>query len=719
MDISALLNFSLPLTNPILIFSVILFIILFSPIILNKMSIPALIGLIIAGIFIGPNGFNFIARDSSIELFGTVGLLYIMFISSLEMDIAQFKRNSNKSLIFGIYTFSLPMILGTVSSYYILKFSWPTSILLASMYASNTLITYPIVSKLGIVKSRSVNISVGATVITTVAALLVLAVIVSMHTGDLGPGFWLTLIISVIVSSAIILFVFPLVARWFFKTYDDNVGQYIFVLGMVFMGAFLAQVAGIEPIIGAFLVGLALNRLIPDTSPLMNRIEFVGSALFIPFFLIGVGMLIDFRIFFKHPEAILVAVVMTVVATLTKYVAAWLSQKTFRFTVDERRVMFGLTNAQAASTLAAVLVGYNVIIGISPDGLPIRLLNDSVLNGTILMILITCTIASFATQKGAQNVALEEASTEEPEEIGVDERILIPISNTETVEELINLSVTVKTAKKKVKLIGLHILDNLAAGSAAEKEGMKLMDKAEKIASATDNTLSSIIRYDSNVVNGIVNVVKENKVTDLIIGLHQKKGLTDSYLGALAQGVLNYCDTTTMIYKAEQPLSTIKRYLVFVPDNAEKEIGFPFWLAKMWNVGRNTGAKLIFYGSEIIIEMLQGIQKNHPVEADFVVFPNWDDFLVLARDVKSDDGLVFVLSRKNYQSYHLLMARIPYYLNTYFKGINFILVYPRQLGIEASIGFDPTTSSMYDPLTTNFERFDNVIKTLGKLISRK
>jgi Kef-type K+ transport system membrane component KefB/nucleotide-binding universal stress UspA family protein len=719
MNLVEYLQFTIPLSNPILIFSVILFIILFSPIILNKMTIPPLIGLIIAGVVFGPNGFNLIERDSSIQLFGTVGLLYLMFMSSMEMDIGQFKRNSGKSLVFGIYTFVFPMLLGTLSSVYILGFSWITSILLASMYASNTLITYPIVSKLGIIKNRAVNISVGATVITTVAALMVLAVIVSMHTGEVGPGFWLQLIISIIVSSSIILFIFPILARWFFKRYDDNVAQYIFVLGMVFMGAFLSQVAGIEPIIGAFLVGLALNRLIPNTSPLMNRIEFVGSALFIPFFLIGVGMLIDFRIFFENTDAIIVAVVMTVVATTTKYLAAWLTQKTFRFSVNERRVMFGLTNAQAASTLAAVLVGYNVIIGYTETGLPIRLLGESVLNGTILMILITCTIASFATQKGAQNIALEESSSEEVSGEIEEERILIPFSNAESVEELVHLSITVKSARKNVRLIGLHILDDLTHGSAAEKEGRKLMEKAEKVAASTDNILSPILRYDSNVVNGIVNVVKENKITDLIIGLHQKKGLTDSYLGNLAQGVLNHCDTTTMIYRAEQPLSTIIRYLIFVPDNAEKEIGFPFWLVKIWNIGRNTGAKLIFFGNIEIIELLKGIQKSHPIEAEFTIFPNWDDFLVLSREIKSDDSLVFVLSRKNYPSYHQLMSKIPHYLNNYFTGSNFLLVYPRQLDIERNVGFDPTTSSMFDPFSDNLEKLEGLLKIIGKLISRK
>lgn len=293
MDLLTVLNITLPLTNPVLIFSVILFIILFSPIFLNRISIPPLVGLIIAGAVFGPNGLNLIARDSSIELFGTVGLLYLMFISSMEMDMNQFRRNSGKSLVFGFFTFIIPMILGILTGIYLLRLSTVSAVLLASMYASNTLISYPIVSKMGIVKSRAVNISVGATIITTLAALLVLAVIVRMHNGGAGFSFWVNLGAGIVVSLSVIFYLFPLLTRWFMKRYEESVAQYIFVLALVFMGAFLAQIGGIEPILGAFMTGLALNRLIPNTSPLMNRIDFVGNALFIPFFLISVGMLID------------------------------------------------------------------------------------------------------------------------------------------------------------------------------------------------------------------------------------------------------------------------------------------------------------------------------------------------------------------------------------------------------------------------------------------
>src|SRR5690554_1639649 len=395
MILLAELHFSLPLDNPVLIFSLILFIILFAPLLLNRVKIPQLIGLIIAGAIIGPYGFHLMARDSSVVLFGTVGLLYLMFLAGLEIDLGDFKKNRNKSIIFGMITFTIPMILGTLAGLYLLGFNLTTSILVASLLASHTLIAYPIVSKLGIAKNKAVNITVGGTMITDTLALLVLAVIAGMSTGEINNAFWIRLGISIAIFGAIVGLVFPLLGRWFFKKYDDNISQYIFVLGLVFLGAFLAEAAGIEAIIGAFMAGLALNRLIPHTSPLMNRIEFVGNALFIPFFLIGVGMLVDLRVFFLDINTLYVAGVMTFVALSAKYIAAYFSQKVFKFSKAQRDVVYGLSSAQAAATLAAVLVGYNIILGENPDGEPIRLLDDSVLNGSILMILITCTVASF------------------------------------------------------------------------------------------------------------------------------------------------------------------------------------------------------------------------------------------------------------------------------------------------------------------------------------
>ncbi len=713
-------DWTLPLKNPVLIFSLILFIILFAPIILNKFKIPHLIGLIIAGAVIGTNGLNLMRRDSSIILFGTVGLLYIMFLAGLEIDLADFKKNSRKSVIFGLYTFMIPMLLGTLSGLYLLQFSLPTSILFASMFASHTLIAYPIVSKLGVTKNKAVNITVGGTVITDTLALLVLAVIVGISTGDISKEFWVKLGISIAAFVLVIMFGFPIIGRWFFKRFDDHISQYIFVLGMVFLGAFLAEAAGIEAIIGAFLAGLALNRLIPRTSPLMNRIEFVGNALFIPFFLIGVGMLIDYRAFFKDLETIKVAIVMTSIGTLSKYCAAWLTQKTFRFSIDERRLIFGLSNAQAAATLAAVLVGYNIILGQTESGEPVRLLNESVLNGTILMILITCTIATFVAQKGAQNIAAMEATNEEVDEREEEEKILISIHNPETIEELMNLSTTIKSKKNKMGLYALNIISSENSDEVAYKKARKMLDKAIEIASSTDNQLNDLVRYDLNVVNGITNTVREQKITDLILGLHKKVGISDSFLGNLTEGILTKCNVNTLIYKPSQPLATIKKHVIIVPKMAEKELGFYAWLGKVWNIGRNTGAKLVFYATEQTLHAIKEVHKKHHIDAEFHEFSDWEDFLVLSRNIKSDDNLVIVMSRKNRPSYDDNMPKIPKYLNKYFQANNFILIFPVQIGVsEETVIDDFKNPSVLEPIKENIGRLDSIGKSISKLFRKR
>ncbi|HOI86817.1 MAG TPA: cation:proton antiporter [Lentimicrobium sp.] len=715
MVLLSILDSTLPLTNPVLKFLLILIIILFAPILLNKFKIPHLLGLIIAGAIIGPNGIYLMERDSSIILSGTAGLLYIMFLAGLEIDLADFKKNSGKSIIFGLYTFTIPMVMGILAGYYILEFTMPTSILLASMFASHTLIVYPIISKLGVVKNKAVNITVGGTMITDTLALLVLAVIVGMTTGEVNSEFWIKLSVSILVFGLIIMLLFPLIGRWFFKRYEDNVSQYIFVLVMVFLGAVLAEIAGIEAIIGAFLAGLALNRLIPPTSPLMNRVEFVGNAIFIPFFLIGVGMLIDYRAFFKDFETIRVAAVMIVVATSAKFTAAWLTQKTYRFSVDERRLIFGLSNAQAAATLAAVLVGYNIIIGETEAGEPIRLLSDSILNGTVLMILFTCTIASFVAQKGAKNIALLDSSDSAMEDEDQLEKILIPISNFETTDELVNLGVTIKSKKNRDGLFALSIVDNSLVDGAADKNAKKILRKAAVTAASTDNIMHELLRYDLSIVNGITSVIRENRITDLILGLHVKKGISDTFLGHLTEGILSKCNTTTLIYKPAQPFNTIKRHIIIVPENAEKELGFPFWLLKIWNIARNSGARLLFYANKETIKIISAIKSKHPIEGDFVEFSEWDDFLILARDIQQDDNLIIILSRKDKPSYHENMTRIPSYLNKYFKETSYILVYPMQVGVTDSLQIDLTNPSLLEPL----EKIDEIGKTIAKIFKRR
>lgn len=710
--LSDILN--LPLTNPVLIFSVILFIILLAPIILHRLRIPELIGLIIAGAVLGPNGLYIMARDSSIELFGTVGLLYIMFIAGLEIDMADLKKNSGKTLVFGFYTFVIPMILGVVTSVYILDFSWPTSVLLASMYASHTLITYPIVSKYGITKNRVVSIAIGGTIITCILALLVLAIVVGMVTGEINSQFWMKLGIFGVLFVFIVMVVFPMLGRWFFKRYEDSVGQYIFVLALVFMASFLAEAAGLEAVIGAFLAGLALNRLIPNTSALLNRIDFVGNAIFIPFFLIGVGMLVDFRAFTGSWSAILVAVVMTVIATVAKFLAAWITEKSFKLTRDEGRLLFGLSNAQAAATLAAVLIGYEVVLGTGTDGQPIRLLNEDVLNGTIIMILFTCTIASFVTQKGAQNIVLAEMTEDSiGDSSDAEERILIALSKSETVKELVDLGMAIKSQRNKAQMVAVSIVKSDNTEPGKEKNSRLLLESAAKTAAATDHQIETVLRYDLNIVNGIRNVAKEHKITDIVIGLRTQKEISDTFLGKLTEEVLSKCATTTLAYRPMQPMSTVKRYILFIPESAEKEVGFPYWLISIWNIGKNVGTKMMFYGHQNVLSILKEVHAKHTINAEFHEFTNWDNFPEVAKGIRENDALILVMSRPDYPSYSRHMAYVPTYLNKYFNTINCILIYPLQLGMEEDMSTFRSIS-----MINHLDGIDGLGNVIGQLFKR-
>jgi nucleotide-binding universal stress UspA family protein len=407
---------------------------------------------------------------------------------------------------------------------------------------------------------------------------------------------------------------------------------------------------------------------------------------------------------------------MTVVATSAKVIAAWLAQKSFKFSVDERRLMFGLSNAQAAATLAAVLVGYNVIIGETASGEPVRLLNDSILNGTIIMILVTCTIATLTAQKGGKNISLNESSAIDNSDSENTEKILIPVNNPDTIEELVNLSMILKSADNKTGLFALNVINNdTNAGHEGDLKAKKMLEKAVKTASSADVQLNRLLRYDINPVNGITGVIKEHNITDLILGIHVVTGISPSFLGKFTEGILAKCNTTTFVYKSAQPISTIKRHIVIIPVNAEKEIGFPFWLAKIWNIPRNTGAKLVFYASEATIKIIKKIQSKHPIEADFILFDDWDDFLIISRDVKTDDGLIIVLSREKKPSFQTNMNSIPNYLNKYFQPNNYMLVYPMQIGVNDMETIDLNNPSLIEPI----EKLDELGKNIARLFKRK
>ncbi len=677
-----------PIEDPILKFLLIMAIVLLTPLVLNKLKIPYLLGLIIAGAVIGPHGLNLVLRDSSIILSGSAGMLYILFTAGLEMDMADFKQSSVRSLAFGLYTYLFPMLFGVVSGYGILGYSLPSSLLLGALFASQTLIAYPIISKLGITRDKAVTIAVGGTIIVDMLALVTLTVVTGLATGSTDTTFWYRLGASIVACSFVILWFFPRLGRWFFKRCSDNVSQYVFVLVIVFSGAFLTQLAGLEPIIGAFLAGLAMNRLIPSTSPLMNRVEFVGNAIFIPFFLLSVGMLIDYRAIFSGWETLEVAAVMIVMVTLSKYIAAALTAKTFRLSGDQRRMLFGLSVAHVAGTLAVVMVGYNLILGYEADGTPIRLLGEAVLNGTILMILVTCTISTFMTQQAAHRIAIEGPQAERRAETG--EHVLIPVSHPQTVSEAVGLGIAV-TKQKHRSLYALRALDNQSASEEQVAAAEKMLLSAAEASASAGIHMHRLMRYDVNIVNAIVSVVRERNITDLVLGMHRAPEHAnalntlgrESVLGTTIPAILSRTNVTTYIYHAVQPLSTVKRHLVYIPPRGELEQGFETWVLRIRHLAHDTGAKLIFYGTASTIAYLQ--RKPRKVDiADYVTQEHaWENLDTLFSDVKEDDSVWVIMSRRDRISYHAAMHRLPAYVEEHFATMNHILLYPVQAGSES------------------------------------
>lgn len=672
-------HIKLPITDPTWIFFLVLIIILFAPILLNRLRIPHIIGMILAGVFIGEHGFNILTRDSSFQLFGRVGLYYIMFLAGLEMNMGDFKQNKGKALMLGLLAFIIPISIGLVTNLTLLKYGIATSILLASMYASHTLVAYPIVIRYGVSRHRSVSIAVGGTAVTDTLTLLVLAVVSGMYKGETSDMFWIWLVLKVILLGALIIYLFPRIGRWFFRRYDDNVMQFIFVLAMVFLGAGLMEFVGMEGILGAFLAGLVLNRLIPHVSPLMNHLEFVGNALFIPYFLIGVGMLINVHVIIGHGNALTVAVVMIVVALLGKWIASWLTQKIYGMSSLERELMFGLSNAQAAATLAAVLVGYNIIL---PNGE--RLLNEDVLNGVVLLILVTCIVSSFITERAARKMAMCEMHL--GEESGTSnkkgEKILIPIANPDTIEDLMNLSLVIRDPKQKDNMLALNVVNDSSSSASLELQGKRYLEKAAMIAASADIRLQQVSRYDLNIASGIIHTAKEHGVTDVVIGLHRKGNIVDSFFGTLAESLLKGLHREIMIAKFLIPINTIRRINVAVPPKAEYEAGFPRWVEHFCRMGNTLGCRVHFFANEETTILLQGLirKKYGQTLTDFSRLDDWEDLLLLTGQVNYDHLLVIICARRGSISYDTSFEKLPMQLSRYFSNNSFIVLYPDQLG---------------------------------------
>ncbi len=704
-------DFSLPLKNPVLVFSILLFIILFSPILLRKFRLPGIIGLILSGILVGPYGFNLIERNEAIVLFSTIGLLYIMFLAGLELDMNEFKKNRYKSILFGFFTFAIPISIGYPVCHYLLGYDVLPSVMIASMFATHTLVAYPIASRLGIVKNEAVAITVGGTIITDTAVLLILAVITGSKQGGLDQTFWIRLLISLTIFSGIVFYLLPPVARWFFRNIEgEKTSQYIFVLALVFLSAFLAELAGVEPIIGAFMSGLALNSLIPHTSPLMNRIEFVGNALFIPFFLISVGMLVDVKVLSNGPWALIVAATLSVVAITGKWAAAWITQRVFRYSRYQRNVIWGLSNAHAAATLAVILVGYNIGI-----------LDENVLNGTIILILITCLVASFVTESAGRNLAIAELE-KLPEIKGLDEKILVPISNPATIEPLMDLAILLKDRRSSQPITALSVVQDDDEARERVIQNKLMLEKAIIHAAATDTKVTVDTRVALNVGNGISQYVKEKMITAVLIGWTGKAAKVEGKIfGTALDQLIQSNSQMVMVTQLRQPVNITRRIVAAVPANAQYEVGFTGWLQKLYLLAKETSSEMHLHTTPKTFEAIRRYfaQNRIRVNKQFHHFEDWEDFLILAKSVSRDDMLVVVCARKGSISYNSYLDEIPGKLPKYFKENNFMVIFPEQPGGEMLDSVITEEDISLSPIQDNIQRLSRYGKVLRRLFGKK
>lgn len=664
-----LLKITFPVTDPILIFALVLFIILIFPTLFKKLRLPEIIGLIVAGVAVGPNGFNLLSQDVGLSIFSQTGLLYLMFLAGLEINVREFYKNKAPSITFGILTFIIPFLLSGFLFFYAFKMTFIASLLISSMVASHTLVAYPIVGRFGVNRNRVINVIVGGTIIADTIALLILAVVSESAKGELNHIFIFRFVGYFLFFLFLVFFLIPRLSKWFFKNYDGESGtEYIFVIAMVFLASVVAEYAHIEPIIGAFFAGLALSKHIPHTSPLMNRIEFIGNTIFIPFFLITVGMLADLSVLTHSYSLLLIILALVVVAVVSKYLAAFLTQKIFKYTKTERNLIFGLSSARAASAIAIILVGFNL-----------NLVDESIMNATIILILASTLISSFTTQSAARKIAIMQED-EKPNLSDLPERILISISNPSKIEQLINFAILIKDKKSKEPLYPLTIVNDDNKASENIVNYKKILEKARLHASSSNNITRIIPRIDTNVADGIARTVKEFLITKVVLGWHSNVSTKDLFFGSLLENVLNKTGKTIYVAHLKKNLNAFKKVHVLIPPAAELEIGFSEWIESVLNIANESSGKILFWGNESTHEKIKLVigKRSVPSDIDYRRAKCIAMLKVISRKMTDEDLLIIISARKNTLSYNRHIRQIPYQINVHEDNINTVIIYPEQ-----------------------------------------
>ncbi|WP_289764370.1 cation:proton antiporter [uncultured Duncaniella sp.] len=713
-----LLSLAIPATAPLItapvpIFLTVMAIILLTPLVLSRLRIPHVIGLIVAGVVVGPHGFNLLARDMSFEVFGQVGILYLMFLAGIEIDMYHLRKNLRKGMTFGLFTFIIPLILGALVAMAALRMHFLEATLLASMFAAHTLIAYPIVTRFGVTKSPAVVIAIAGTIVTVLGSLIVLAGVLGVYR-DGSVASLIPVLCYLALYCVGLIYIYPRVTRYFFKHYSDGIAQFIYVMVMVFGAAALASFIGLEGVFGAFFAGLVLNRFIPARSPLMGRLEFVGNAIFIPYFLIGVGMLIDLHVVMDGWTTLYTAAVMSAVAMLSKWIAAWVTQTVYRLTPVDRSIMYQLSNAHTAVALAVVMIGYEM-----------HLFDVTVLNGTVVMILVTCTVSSFGTERAASRLKVQLLEQADEDSVKDDAtthpRTLVAISNPLTAPSIVDLALSMRFPDTSMAgdLYALHVRNDNSASSKAI--GRNSLDVAERAASAVETSLTAIERFDLNFITGVLNTMEERDITELVLGIHRRTSIIDSFLGEKIEQLLRSTNRMVVMSRCFIPLATVTRILVAVPKKAQFETGFRRWVQAVGNLGRQVGCRVEFWCEDSTAPLIRTVitQSKLGIRMSFSTVASYDDFVIKSSEINDDDLLIVVSARRSSVSFDSDMDAVPEYLQKYLAGNNLIVIYPGQFGTEPPMTMAETMATdIVSPPNPVFLFAMNQLRRLRKMLRK-
>jgi len=581
-----------PITDTIWICFAILMLVLFVPILCKRLRFPQIAGLIVTGTLLGPGVADILEITPELQFFSRIGLLFIMFFAGLEIDLEEMKRNKVWGIIFGTVTFAVPWALCYASCLYLLGLSASTSAILACIMGSHTLISYPIISRYGLGRRQSVTISVAGALIAILLALVVYAVMMSTAGGQSFNPLWFILKIAIYVTAVIL--VYPRVARTFFHTVTNSFSHFLFVMILLALSCGLAQVIGLDSIVGAFLAGIVLNRYIPKSSPLMNRMDFVGNTLFIPMFLIGTGLMIDLNGITGGWLFLAAFAVLFGMGTLGKWLAALLVQKANGFTRDDRRIIFGLSESHAAGALA-------IAMGAFAGGL----MDNTTLSTTVLIVLFSCILSNLITESGAASLHQNEQSNT----LVPDKRMLVMLTGSNTLQALMDTAIALYDRSDR-DMVGLYITINGEHAPKYMQDGKGRLKEAQQIAASADIPFLTHNRLGNNIIDSIMHASNEFEATGIIMGLPLRHSINLPYLENIISPLNDGFHGQIVLQRFVTPINTIRRIVVLVPGPVLQDDAFEKCMESIYRISMAIGCSIEFYGKDQPISAVRGSGFN-------------------------------------------------------------------------------------------------------------